>query len=119
MQKNAAMANESINQLVIVVVSGAQSGNLMQKLRAAGYYFTQLDSWGGLLEEPTVCLLVGLDAKRRPALMELICTCCQVHRQYIPARLDASMLQVQPVMIEAEVGGAAVYTVGVERFEQI
>ena len=113
------MANESINQLVIVVVSGVQAGNLTQKLRAASFYFTQLDSWGGLLEEPTVCLLVGLEAQRRPALMDLICQCCQVHRQYIPARLDASMLQVQPVMIEAEVGGAAIYTVTVERFEQI
>ncbi len=113
------MANESINQLVIVVVSGVQAGGLMQKLRAAGYYFTQLDSWGGLLEEPTVCLLIGLDAQHRPALLDLIRQCCQVHRQYIPARLDASMLQVQPVMIEAEVGGAAIYTVAVERFAQI
>ena len=113
------MANESINQLVIVVVSGAQAGGLTQKLRAAGFYFTQLDSWGGLLEESTLCLLIGLNADRRPALLELICQCCQVHRQFIPARLDASMLQVQPVMIEAEVGGAAVYTVGVERFVQL
>jgi len=113
------MANQTINQLVIAVVSGAQAGGLTQRLRAAGFYFTQLDSWGGLLEEPTVCLLIGLDAANRPALIDLIRQCCQVHRQYIPARLDASMLQVQPVMIEAEVGGAAVYTVAVERFVQL
>ncbi len=113
------MANQTINQLVIAVVSGAQAGGLTQRLRAAGFYFTQLDSWGGLLEEPTVCLLIGLDAVNRPALIDLIRQCCQVHRQYIPARLDASMLQVQPVMIEAEVGGAAVYTVAVERFVQL
>ena len=113
------MANQTINQLVIAVVSGAQAGGLTQRLRAAGFYFTQLDSWGGLLEESTMCLIIGLNASRRPALMDLICQCCKVHRQFIPARLDASMLQVQPVMIEAEMGGASVYTVEVERFERL
>jgi uncharacterized protein YaaQ len=78
-----------------------------------------MDSWGGLLEESTICLLIGLNSERRTALMDLISQCCKVHRQFIPARLDASMLQVQPVMIEAEVGGASVYTVGVERFVQL
>jgi uncharacterized protein YaaQ len=113
------MAGDAINQLVIVAVSGGQSGELTQQLRSAGFYFTQLDSWGSLLEEPTLCLLIGLDDARLPKLLALIRACCQVHRQFIPARLDASMLQVQPVMIEAEVGGAVIYTFAVERFVQI
>ncbi len=113
------MATEEIDQLVIVVVAGSQAGGLTQRLRGGGYYFTQLDSWGSLLEETTVCLLIGLNTTRLPALLAVIRECCQVHRQFIPARLDASMLQTQPVMIEAEVGGAAVYTFAVERFVQL
>lgn len=113
------MPTDEINQLVIVVVSGAQAGGLTHRLRSANFYFTQLDSWGGLLEESTACILIGLNEARLTELKALIHECCQVHRQFIPARLDASMLQVQPVMIEAEVGGAAVYTFAVERFVQI
>ena len=113
------MANDVINELVIVSVSGEQASGLTHRLRGEGFYFTQLDSWGSLLEEATVCLLIGLNEARMPALLALIRECCQVHRQFIPARLDASMLQVQPVMIEAEVGGASIYTFAVERFVQI
>jgi uncharacterized protein YaaQ len=113
------MAEDAINQLVIVVVSGGQSGDLTQQLRAEGFYFTQLDSWGSLLEEQTLCLLIGLNEARQPKLLSLIRACCHVHRQFIPARLDASMLQVQPVMIEAELGGAVIYTLAVERFVQL
>ena len=113
------MANDVINELVIVSVSGEQAGGLTHRLRGEGFYFTQLDSWGSLLEEATVCLLIGLNEARMPALLALIRECCQVHRQFIPARLDASMLQVQPVMIEAEVGGASIYTFAVERFVQL
>jgi uncharacterized protein YaaQ len=113
------MADDEIDQLVIVVVSGGQASDLTQLLRTEGFYFTQLDSWGSLLEEPTWCLLIGLSGAVLPKLLSLIRNCCHVHRQFIPARLDASMLQVQPVMIEAEVGGAVVYTLTVEQFVQI
>jgi uncharacterized protein YaaQ len=112
------MATDEINELVIVVVAGSQASGLTHRLREGGYYFTQMDSWGSLLEEPTVCLLIGLNADHLQSLLGLIRECCQVHRQFIPARLDASMLQTQPVMIEAEVGGAAVYTFAIERFVQ-
>lgn len=108
-----------INQLVIVTVAGSQAGELMKSLSREGFYFTQIDSSGGLLQEPTACLLIGLNNLRHKPLLELIRQCCHTRRQYIPARLDVPQLQLQPVMIEAQVGGATIYTVEVERFEQL
>ncbi|OQY19230.1 MAG: hypothetical protein DRI77_03965 [Chloroflexi bacterium] len=108
-----------VNQLAIVTVSGAQAGALTDRLTGDGFYFTRLDSSGGILYESTLSLLVGLDRARRPRLLEHIRECCRTRRQFIPAHAEAPMLEVQPTMIEVETGGATVYVLDIERFEQL
>lgn len=108
-----------INQLAIVVVSGAQSGQLMQRLTKQGFYFTKIDSSGGVIQEPNICLLIGLNQVQMPQLLALIRKVCKPYRQYIPAHANIQPYQLQPAMIEAKVGGAIVYAIEVERFEQI
>jgi len=108
-----------VDQLVIVVVSGAQAGTLMDWLTHNGFYFTQIDSSGDVLYESTISLLIGLDQARQPRLLEYIRECCPTHRQFIPAHAEAPMLEIQPTMIEAEMGGATIYTLDVEHFEQL
>jgi uncharacterized protein YaaQ len=115
--------NNDINQLVFVTVVGAQSGELMRRLSQEGFYFTEIDSMGGLLygmlQEPSACLMIGLNQDRLLPLFRIIEECCHTRRQYIPARVDVPQLQLQPVMIEAELGGATVYALEVEKFEQL
>jgi len=112
-------SQESVNQLVIATVSGSQVGALTDCLVRDGFYTTQIDSAGGLLYEATVSLLIGLNSARLPRLLEHLRECCRTRRRYIPAHVEAPLLEIQPVMIEAEVGGATVYVLDVERFEQI
>lgn len=107
-----------VNQLLIATVTGSQSGALTDRLTGEGFSVTQVDSSGGILSEATVSLLVGLDGSRLPLALEAIRECCHVRRRYIPAHVEAPLLEVQPVMIEAEVGGATVIVLDVERFEQ-
>ena len=108
-----------INQLVIATVAGAQAGPLTDRLVKDGFYATKIDSSGGILYEATVSLLIGLDRARLPLLLEHLRECCRTRRRFIPAHVEAPLLEIQPVMIEAEVGGATVYTLDVTRFEQI
>lgn len=108
-----------VNQLVIATVSGAQAGALMDRLTRDGFYVTQVDSSGGILHEATVSLLIGLDQTRLPCLLEHVRECCRTRRRFIPAHVEAPLLEIQPLMIEAEIGGATIYVLDVERFEQL
>jgi len=109
----------TVNQLVIATVAGAQAGTLTDRLTRDGFYVTQIDSSGGILHEATVSLLIGLDRARLPRLLEHIREYCCTRRRFIPVHVEAPLLEFQPMMIEAEVGGATVYVLNVERFEQL
>ena len=110
---------DTVNQLVIATVSGGQAAALTDKLTRDGFYVTQVDSSGGILYEATVSLLVGLDQARLTHLLELVRDCCRTRRRFIPAHVEAPMLEIQPMMIETETGGATVYVLDVEHFEQL
>ncbi len=109
----------AVNQLVIATVAGAQASTLTDRLTHDGFYVTQVDSSGGILHEATVSLLIALDGTRLPRLLEHIRECCRTRRRFIPTHVGAPLLEIQPMMIEAEVGGATVYVLNVERFEQL
>jgi uncharacterized protein YaaQ len=111
--------SDTIDQLFFVIVSSDQTGELTDKLVKNRFYFTRIDSSGGFLEQATVSLLVGINHERSEHLLQLIRTCCHTRRMYIPARVEPPMIQSQPVMIEAEVGGATIFTFDVELFAQI
>ena len=110
--------SSSIDQLFVVIVVSDQIGELTDKLIKNRFYFTRVDSSGGFLEQATVGLLVGIHHDRQDPLLELIRECCHTRRMYIPARVEPPMIQSQPVMIEAEVGGATVFSFDVEQFLQ-
>ena len=97
---------------------GEQVGDLTHHLVQGGFYFTLVDTSGGFLQNSTDCLLIGINSARRENLLKIIRECCHVRRTYIPARVENPLLQGQPLMIEAEVGGASIYIMDVERFEQ-
>lgn len=111
--------SEQVNHLVFATIAGSQAGKLLDRVTKDGFFVTEIDSQRGILHESTASLLIGLDASRLSRLMEHIRECCQTRRQYIPAHVEAAIFEAQPVMIEAEVGGATVFVFPVERFEQL
>jgi uncharacterized protein YaaQ len=108
-----------VDQLVIVIVASAQAGILTDQLSQLGFHFTKVDSSGGFLHESTLCLMIGLNQTQRTKLQEVIRQNCHRRKVYIPAHMDVTQIQGQPLMIEAEVGGATMFTLNVERFIQI
>ncbi len=109
---------DPIDRLVILVVSGSQSDQLMRRLRQEQFYFTIIDSTGGMLQEPMVCLLLGFQQRRMPALLDTVRQCCKPHTQYIPAQMHMPSDVRSLSMVEAQVGGALVYAMDVEQFIQ-
>jgi uncharacterized protein YaaQ len=107
----------SVNQLVVAVVDSEDFTELAQRLIRNKYYFTRVSSYGGILSEEMVSVLIGIDSVRHSALLELISSCCLTRMKYVSAG-DNSMLQGHRLMIEAEVGGAMIYTIEVDEFIQ-
>jgi uncharacterized protein YaaQ len=112
--------SSDIDQLVVVIAASDQISDLSKTLNREKFFFTRIDSTSGLIQEATVCLLIGIDGTRHNDLMKLIEQCCQPHSRFIPTGFEGQMLQMQmPSMIEAQVGGALVYTMEIDYFEHL
>ena len=112
------MSGAMVNQLVIVTVAGEQAGELIQRLIQDGFHATQVDR-GGLFQATPVSLLIGLDRTDLLRLLTHIRECCCTQRRFIPAQAETAWVEGLGMMIEAEVGGATICALGVERFEQL
>ncbi len=108
-----------VDQLLFIIVNGLQADKLMKHLIQERFYFTKIDSSGGMLQEPTVCLLVGLKRERLQELNLILQADCRPYRQYIPTQMSMPADYTQVPMIEAQMGGAVVYSMNVERFVQV
>lgn len=109
-----------VDMLVVLVVSGLQAPQLLAKLTTEKFFFTKMDSLGGVIQEATICLLLGINHTRFEYLLEILGQFCQPVSQYIPAQIvNAPPEFLSMAMVEAQVGGAIVYTMNVEHFEQI
>jgi uncharacterized protein YaaQ len=107
-----------VNQLVFVVVSGRQADLLSQALVKERFYFTKFDISMFAFQETTLCLMIGLNSSRSGTLMQLVEENCQPHQEYVPVQFTPPAGFPPLSMIEARVGGALVYQVEIERFEQ-
>jgi uncharacterized protein YaaQ len=108
-----------IDQLAIIVASGFQPTQLQDSLIKNGFSYTEIDSSGGLLTEAVLYLLVGLNRDRLSLLLEIIRENCKPVQQYLPIKIGIQEGATNIPMLEVEVGGAKVYVLNVERFEQI
>ncbi len=113
------MPDLAIDRLVMLIVSSSQSKKLMAKLNKNQFYFTIIDSTNSLFHEPTVCLILGLNHDRMPILTDLVQKYCQPYSKFVPVQMRAvNGLSSLPVL-ESQEGGATLYSLEVEHFEQV
>ncbi len=113
------MPSSSIDLLVFLFISDHQADELKENLVKQKFFFTEIHSSGGVFVEPALCLLIGLNHAHMDGLMGIVKQCCQSYSQYIPVQLNAFPDSAPISMIEAQAGGALIYTLSIERFEQI
>lgn len=107
-----------IDTLIFVTVLGGQVANLTQALREGNFGFTEVDSRLSFVEQPVTSLLIGIPRGRLDDLLALVRLHCPARLQYIPARLD-SAFNLQPLMVEALLGGSTLFAFEVEQFIQL
>lgn len=111
-------SNQNIDQLVFIIVSERQVGELLQALVKEQFSFTKIDSSGLVFQESILCLLIGLNHTRLTPLLGLVSEHCQPFEEYVPVQFHPPSGFPPLSMIETRVGGALVYVLAVERFEQ-
>jgi len=112
--------NCKINTLIIANVSSEQVPVLMKELIQKRFSFTRIASSGGLLTVSTNTFLIGIRQERHGELMGLLNTCCKKQLTHIATQtqMEAHFQPSQPIIIEAETGGATILTLPVDHFEQ-
>jgi uncharacterized protein YaaQ len=113
------MSQSSLDRLMILTITGSQSDPLMKHLNRDGFQFTVINSTSEMMQESALCLMIGFSHERLSGLLEIIRIECSTYRKFIPTQsLLPGELSSLP-MVEAELGGARVYILNVERFEQL
>ena len=112
------MTQNSIHLLLVAVIQDQDLDAATKALQEIGARVTYLSSAGGFLGRRNATLLIGLPAeKERPAL-DALHEACRQRIEYMTLPLEGSPMPM-PAPVPVTVGGATVFTLPIERFEQI
>lgn len=108
-----------INRMVLIVVAAEQSGLLTSELLKAGFALTVISPREGFLGFGSTCLLLGIDSQRIEELILIVQKICGTRRRFVPAQGHMILPEgLPPMMVEAEVGSAYIFSMDIEHFEQ-
>ena len=107
-------------KLIIVIVQDDDVSELTDKLTESRFSVTRLASTGGFLKSGNTTLLIGVEKERVQRVYKIIEKVCEVRK--VTTTLSSMTLTGDtyvPYPMEIKVGGATVFTLDVERYEQI
>jgi uncharacterized protein YaaQ len=108
-----------VDRMILIVVAAEQSGQLTSALLKAGFALTVISPREGFLGFGSTCLLLGIHSQRWDELVQIVQKICGARRRFIPAQGHMVLPEgLPPMMIEAEVGSAYIFSIEVEYFEQ-
>jgi len=107
-----------IHLLLVAVIQDQDldaASNALQKIGAA---LTYLSSAGGFLGRRNATLLIGLPADKENEALAALHEACRQRIEYMTLPLEGSPMPM-PAPVPVTVGGATVFALPVERFEQL
>ncbi|MBM4426090.1 MAG: hypothetical protein FJ031_02500 [Chloroflexi bacterium] len=112
------MSNSPIHLLLVAIVQEQDLDAATKSLQSTGAALTYLSSAGGFLGRRNATLLIGLPAEKEADALKALHEACRQRIEYMTLPLEGSpMPMLSPVPVT--VGGATVFALPVERFEQI
>lgn len=107
-------------KLIMAVVQDKDSNRLSDALIKADYRATKLASTGGFLKAGNTTFLIGTEDENIEDVMKIIEENCQSREQLIApiSPMGGNADSYVPYPVEVQVGGATVFVLPVERFEQ-
>jgi len=108
----------AIRYLMTAVIQLQDVDNAVNALTYAGLHVTRLSSTGGFLGNRNVTLLIGLGEQQVQIAIQTLSQCCQRRVEYLATRLEGAPFH-PPMSTPVTVGGATIFLLEVERYEEI
>ena len=112
------MAASPINLIMLAVLQEQDIEPATRALEPLGALVVYMASAGGFLGRRNATLLIGLPGGREADALQALETSCRQRLEYMTMPLEGSPLPM-PTPIPVTVGGATVFAIPVERFEEI
>lgn len=104
-------------KLIYVIVRDVDSGQVMRGLNKKGFYVTKLASTGGFLKEGNTTLMIGTETSKVDEVIEIVKKECGPRQQVVYNPSESVEFTSMQVLVN--IGGATIFVMDVERFEQI
>lgn len=108
----------SPNQVLMAVVQSQDADSTEDALTAQGFSVTRLPSYGGFLGRRNVTLLISLHASQRDLALKTLQENCRQRVEYISVPMESAPLPL-PTPTPITIGGATIFTLEVEHYEEI
>lgn len=112
------MDNSSIKLLMLAVVQEQDLDTVTRALSQLDLPVVFLSSAGGFLGRRNVTLLIGMREGKEDNALKALEESCRQRIEYLTLPLEGSPLPM-PTPVPVTVGGATVFALPVERFEEI
>jgi uncharacterized protein YaaQ len=106
-----------INRLMAVVVQEQDVEGAVRALQKKSLSVTRLPSTGGFLGRRSATLLIGFAAGQEEATVKTLQKNCRTRVEYVTIPLEGTPLPI-PAPTPITVGGATIFTLEVERYEE-
>jgi len=104
-------------KLIYVIIRNVDSSQVMESLNEKGFYVTKLASTGGFLREGNTTLMIGTEEENVDKVISIVKKECGPRQQIISNPVGpAEFTSMQAIV---SVGGATIFVMDVDRFEQI
>ena len=106
-------------KMLIAILNADDASAVIQNLMKEGYSVTRLSTTGGFLRAGNVTILIGVKDDRVQAVIDIIGKYSKSRKQVIPTTSEAGINFYPSMPVEVTVGGATIFVLNVERFEQV
>jgi uncharacterized protein YaaQ len=117
-RKRGQVLSNPVHLLIFAVVQDQDVDAVTRALEPLGIPVVYLSSAGGFLGRRNSTLLVGLPEDREQDVLTVFRESCRQRVEYLSMPVEGSPLPM-PTPIPVTVGGATVFVLPVERFEEI
>lgn len=112
------MDREEIDLLTSAIVQIQDVENAIDALVKEGIMVTRLSSSGGFLGRRNVTLLIGIKKDKLENVIDILGRTCRRRVEYVSTPLEGSPFHL-PLSTPVTIGGATVFTLQVEHYEEI
>jgi uncharacterized protein YaaQ len=112
------MTTTPVHLLLLAVVQEQDLDAATRALEPLGAPVVYLSSAGGFLGRRNATVLVGLPESNEEQALEVLRTTCRQRVEYLTLPMEGTPLPL-PAPVPVTVGGATVFALPVERFEEI